>query len=125
MNLKRWAGTPWWPAILSAVVAPGVGQFVNREPGKGLFLLTAFLGALYWLSKVVTERLIELLPGSPETWGADKDALANALRQLIEQTPDMFFTFQILVLVIWVFSIVDAYIGARNRLRSAPEEEGS
>jgi uncharacterized membrane protein HdeD (DUF308 family) len=118
MNLKKWSASPLWPAFLSAVVAPGVGQFANREPGKGLFLLTAFLGSLFWLSKVVTDRLTALLPGSPETWATNKDALTNALRQLIEQTPDMFFTFQILIVVIWIFSIVDAYVGARHRART-------
>ncbi len=105
-----------WPALLSALVAPGVGQFANREYGKGVLLLVASLGSFFWFSKVITEQVSLLLPGTPDQWMNDQVALKSAILKLAEQNASMFLTFQLLILIVWVFGIVDAYITAKKRV---------
>ncbi len=107
---------PIWPALLSALVAPGVGQIANKDYAKGFFLLVSSLGSFFWFSKVITERLSMILPGSPEQWATDQTVLRNALMKLATENNDMFTTFQVLMLVIWSFGIIDAYITARRNL---------
>lgn len=112
--------SPIWPAILSAIVAPGIGQIFNRDYAKGFFLLLSSLTSFMWFSKVVTERLSTLLPGTPDQWASNQDALREALMKLISAEGQMFFTFQILVVLIWGFGVVDAYLSARRKPSQHP-----
>ncbi len=115
--------SPVWPALLSALVAPGVGQFVNRDYKKGAFLLTVTVGAFLWFSKVVMERLALLLPADPAQWLLDQNAFREAVLKLVNENPQMFMTFHLLMIVVWVYGIVDAYVIARHRAKAAPENE--
>ena len=109
--------SPIWPALLSALVAPGVGQIYNRELPKGFFLLSVSIGSFLWFSKVVTERLSLLLPGTAEQWAKDPVLLREGLMKLINQNSDMFMTFQLLILLVWGFGVADAYFTARKIAR--------
>jgi hypothetical protein len=114
-KIKQWSKSPLWPAILSALVVPGAGQIANRDYQKGILLLVSFIGSFLWFSKNVTQKIAALLPGSPDQWMAHQDELREALTKLIGQNQDMFFTFQILLLLLWTFGVVDAYLGARKK----------
>lgn len=119
------AKSPIWPAIMSALVLPGVGQILNRELLKGLFLGGAFLVPSIWFSKVITERLSLLLPGTPEQWAANPDIMLEALKKLVDQNTDMFLTFQLLIMIVWIYSVVDAYLVAKRRLKELPREDSN
>ncbi len=106
--------SPIWPALLSALVAPGVGQLANRDFGKGIFLLVSSVASFVWFSKVVTERLSTLLPGTPEQWATNPDVMREALLKLVGENGEMFVTFQVLILLIWGFAVLDAYFTARK-----------
>lgn len=118
-RLSRWKNSPVWPALLSAFVAPGMGQIANREVPKGLLLLAASIGSFFWFSKIVTERLAAIFPGPPEKWMTDQDQLRDGITRLVNENPDMFLTFQILMIVVWTFGVVDAYLTARKRAKIA------
>jgi TM2 domain-containing membrane protein YozV len=108
----------YWPPLLSALVAPGIGQIFNREYLKGFFLLLAFVGSIVWFSIVLTERLEILLPGTPDMWVQDQNLLRDGITKLITESSGMFMTFQLLLIVIWIYGIIDAYMGARKNLNS-------
>lgn len=117
---KRFGNSPVWPALLSALVAPGVGQFANREYMKGGILLFAAVASFLWFSRAVTEALTLLLPGTPDQWKLNQDAFREAVVKIVGQNPTMFLTFEILILLVWVFGIVDAYLTARRLRRQEP-----
>ena len=77
----------------------------------------ASLGSLIWFTKVISSQLTVLLPGTAEQWHLDQDALRNAILTLVSQNTGMFLTFHILILIIWIYAIIDAYISARPSLR--------
>jgi hypothetical protein len=106
--------SPIWPALLSGLVAPGIGQIFNRDYAKGFFLLLTSMGSFFWFSKVLTERLTAILPGPPEQWASNQDVLREGLMKLINENSEMFLTFQILILLIWGFGVIDAYLTARK-----------
>lgn len=114
MDTQKIRKSPLWPTFLSAFVAPGVGQLYNKDFTKGFFLLFSSLGSILWFSKVLTERLSSLLPGTPDQWALNQAQLREMLTKLINENTDMFFTFQILMLVIWAFGVIDAYATARR-----------
>ncbi len=111
---KRFGSSPAWPALLSALVAPGVGQFANREYFKGGLLLFASVASFLWFSRAVTDALALLLPGTPDQWKLDQGAFKDAVVKVVGQNPTMFLTFEVLIIVVWVFGVVDAYLTARR-----------
>lgn len=120
---KRFGRSPLWPALLSGLVAPGVGQFANREYLKGGVLLFASLASFLWFSRAVTEALSLLLPGTPDQWKLNQTAFREAVVTIVGQNPGMFLTFEVLILLVWIFGIVDAYMTAR-RLSRLPAKRG-
>lgn len=114
-KLKKFLKTPFWPALLSAVVAPGIGQIFNREMKKGFFLLACTMGSFFWFTKVIGDRLSLILPGTPEQWSQDQEKLIEAITALGQETPFMFLLFRILMIMLWGFGIIDAYLTAKNK----------
>ena len=106
--------SPIWPALLSALVVPGMGQVFNRDYKKGFFLMAVFFGSFMWFSKVVTEQLSGILTGTPDQWAQNPSMLQEGVMKLVTQNTDMFFTFQLLIIIVWIFAIVDAYLVARR-----------
>ncbi len=121
----RFLNPALWPAMLSALVAPGVGQIVNRDYAKGALLLAASLGSFLWFSKVITEQISILLPGTPDQWIKDQPTLRAAILKLGEQNASMFLTFQLLILVVWTFGVIDAYISAKKKIQQPLTQENN
>ena len=117
--------TPVWPALLSGLVAPGIGQIFNRDYAKGFFLLLSTIISFGWFSKALIEQLSSVLPGTPDQWAANKPALQEAIMKLIGQNSSMFFTFEILIFLIWGFSVADAYFTARKIARASSHDENT
>ena len=115
---KRFGTSPAWPALLSGLVAPGLGQIYNREYAKGGLLLFASIGSFLWFSRTVTQALALILPGNPEQWATDKTVFREAVVKVVEKNPDMFVTFEVLIVLVWVFGILDAYFTARRRIKT-------
>lgn len=107
----------WWPVFLSGLVLPGLGQMANREYKKGVLLITSSLVSFFWFSKLITERVSLLLPGTPDLWMNDPDKLREAITKLVNDDTHTFFTFHLLMLALWLFSIVDAYISAKKLVK--------
>ena len=114
-KILRFVRSPYWPALLSGIIAPGIGQISNRDYGRGILLLVIFMGSLTYFSRRLTDQLNLILPGTPEQWAEDQEALKAALVQLVNQYPGLFVSFNLLILTVWVFGIWDAYISAKQK----------
>jgi len=106
--------SPFFPALLSGLVVPGLGQIINREFKKGVLLLLASLTAFFWFSRVLTEQLSRTLPGTPDQWSRNPEAMKAAVVALVNEFPGWFVTFHLLMLVLWGFSVIDAFLTAKN-----------
>ena len=122
VKLKK---SPIWPTLLSALVVPGAGQIYNQEIPKGLMLIGGFFGLIVWFSQVVTSRLLSVLPGKPEDWVKDQAGFYAAVMSLINQQAPMFVTFQFLFFLLWIYSVIDAYIIGKQRAKRAAESTDS
>lgn len=115
-KLRRFLTGPLWPAFFSAVVGPGAGQIINGDYKKGLLLMATALGSFLWFTKVVGERLMLVLSGTPDQWKTDPNTLRDAITNLIHEAPGMFVWFHVLMLLLWIYGIVDAYSTAKFRM---------
>jgi TM2 domain-containing membrane protein YozV len=114
-RLKRFLVGPLWPAFFSALIGPGAGQFLNGDFKKGLLLLGTSFGAFLWFSKVVGERLSLVLGGTPDQWKMESNVMREAITRLVQESPSMFIWFYVLMLLLWIYGIVDAYVVAKER----------
>lgn len=121
-SVKR---SPIWPALLSALLVPGAGQLYNQEVPKGLLLMSGFFGAILWFSKVVTAHLVNALPGTPDEWVKNQAAFYAAVMALVQERASMFMTFQLLILVLWAYGVIDAYVTAKAIAKRTAESTTS
>jgi hypothetical protein len=125
MALATLRKSPLWPTLLSALVIPGAGQIYNKEVSKGLLLMGAFFGAIVWFSQSVTAHLLTVLPGKPEDWIKDQAAFYGAVMSLINQQASMFMTFQLLLFLLWLYGVIDAYVIAKAKAKRSVEPTDS
>ena len=124
-KIYRFVRSPWWPALLSGFVAPGLGQFANRNYLKAALLFTSTVGSSLWFSRIVTDQISLHLAGTPDEWIQNRPAFQAAFMKVGEENPALFVLFYLLLFTTWVFSIVDAYLDAKKFVSSKKFTENS
>lgn len=119
-------------ALLSGLVFPGLGQVVLKRYRRGVVLMLIVSACL---SVVVVKALqrafavldvalnqIELAGGA-----IDLDAILNAATQSSATSDNLVFNYASLLLIVcWIFAIVDAYrIGKKRDLEEQSTAQGS
>jgi hypothetical protein len=106
------------PVFLSAFVLPGAGQLFNKEKIKGVVLMALFLALSVALVVVIVAAVLPILP---DTGGAPlslDEARAFTTRVWVERGDSISGVWWGLMAV-WVYGILDAFLGARARARAA------
>jgi hypothetical protein len=107
------------PVLLSLLLGPGVGQLYNKEYKKGVLLIVVsfvvLLVAGVWYYKAVQA----FLPGDLTT--IDPQALppllTNATTQMNEKSGTLIFFFKAILMALWLYGVVDAYLVADKKRR--------
>ncbi|MGD9124424.1 MAG: hypothetical protein PVG60_04990 [Desulfarculaceae bacterium] len=105
--------------LVSGLVMPGLGQLINRQPGKGaalimgvslLFLIT--LGVAFYKVSRALVALGELAPGS-DKWAALRT-------ELINQGSGWLLVLFVIFAAIWLYAVIDAFRTGRKLDRTPP-----
>lgn len=112
---------PWIPVLLSFVLGPGVGQLYNRQFKKGSYLIGLSLVILAgWVTWVYKALQPYLPPNLSTVDPAALDQLVkNAVGQLSSTYGRTLWIYQGMLMVLWVYSIIDAYWVAQKRRRKS------
>lgn len=98
------------PVMLSAFILPGAGQLYNRDWRKGLVLI----GLTFLLSMSL------IMGAGPEIAGRiTQDSTSPAFTQVREILKDIMernAIYNLLMMLTWLYSLVDAYLGGRVRM---------
>jgi TM2 domain-containing membrane protein YozV len=107
--------TPLIAALLSALLWPGAGQIYNRDFKKGMALtvLTVLLGASLVVG--VGRDVLQSLPQNPSLF--DLTQIRQIKDVLLKANPRLYGTYSLLLTLTWVFSVIDAFLSARERRR--------
>src|SRR5258708_25838297 len=105
------------PVLLSLLLGPGVGKLYNKDYKKGGYLIGLSLlvlgGACVWFFKAMAPFL------PPDLTTVDKAVLQpfveNALRQVLASHGHTLAAYQMILLVLWIYSVADAYRVAQFR----------
>jgi hypothetical protein len=104
--------------LLSAAVWPGAGQIYNREFRKAAVLISLTLLSAISLFSVAGVAIARRLP--PNMDHVDVGVASVISQDVARENAGLFLSFNLLILAIWLYSVVDAYFGARERLKAPP-----
>jgi hypothetical protein len=99
------------PVLLCFFLGPGVGQLYNRDYKKGALLIVASLillviaGVWYW--KTLGPYLPQDLTNTDPQ--ALQQIMMNAATHISSEKGMILAAFQALMVVLWIFGMVDAY----------------
>jgi hypothetical protein len=125
-----WRGRDAPPAVrtplavaLSGLVWPGLGQIYNRQFKKGLaFIALAGVSGVGFLLGA-GRRFVRALP--PSFQDIDIDRAITIADEVLNQGGGWLVPAAVLLMLTWVVSIVDAYLGSRVRKETRPHDLGT
>jgi len=107
-------------ALLNALLFPGWGQIYLRNYKKGILIIIASLAGVVSILLSVVQTTIAILKIAPfkkgtVTFIAVIQLTINAIKAL-----DLSYLFLILLsmILLWIFSIIDAYIVGKKEIQS-------
>lgn len=104
-----------FPILLSALVVPGAGQMYNKEKVKGVVLMVLFFLVIFGFMIRLSVSLAMLLPPGV---AVPPEQLRGLMESILEEKSGFITAFWYLTLAIWGYSILDAYLGARDRVKA-------
>ena len=106
-------------ALLSGLVFPGLGQVVLKRYRRGVVLMLIVLACLSVLVAKALQRAFAILKQIELAGGTiDMDAILSAAAQSSTTSDTLVFNYvSLLIIVCWVFGVVDAYRIGRKRDR--------
>ncbi|OGL43604.1 MAG: hypothetical protein A2W05_08495 [Candidatus Schekmanbacteria bacterium RBG_16_38_10] len=95
--------------LLSALVFPGAGQIKNRQALKGIiFILLTIILLLIFFYKIYA--IIISSVSSPSQINISEDFVSKIETRVYEENT----IWVLLLIVVWIAGIADAYLSARN-----------
>ena len=102
------------PVLLAVLLGPGVGQLYNKEFRKGFILIGLSVGLLLAFSVWLSRAALGYLPSDINT--VDRAMLRGIIQtHIVADHPGTFYTYEILLAGLWIYGIVDAYLGGMKR----------
>ena len=104
--------------LCSGLVIPGLGQIINRDLKKGIIIL----GVVFALFIAGIIRLLQIVQNvfrSGYTDISDPNAL---MARLGAEDPTILWILGVAFAAVWVYSVVDAYVGGRKMDRQEAGE---
>jgi hypothetical protein len=102
------------PVVLAVLLGPGVGQLYNKEFKKGFVLIGLSVVLLLAFSVWLSRAALGYLPSDIST--VDRAVLRNIIQtHIVADHPVTFYIYEVLLALLWIYGIVDAYLGGVRR----------
>lgn len=110
------------PVLLSFFLGPGIGQLYNKDYKKGVILILSSLAILIVAGVWYFRQLQPFLPAdlAANDPQAVQQLMTNAAGQISATQGKILAAFQALLVVIWIYGVVDAYRVADQKRRNVP-----
>ena len=105
-------------ALYNALLFPGWGHFYLKEYKRGLVILLPFLAGMLWICFAVVQVAYGVLKATPFKKGTvDVTAIVKLSVDSAQAINSGYFSLILLLIVLlWIFSIVDAYRLGKKRM---------
>ena len=96
--------------LCSGLVIPGLGQIINQDFKKGIILLAAVF--LLFVMGII--KLVRLIDAVFRTGRVDLSNPETIMAKLRAEDPSILWYMAAAFVIIWFFSVLDAYLGGRK-----------
>ena len=96
--------------LCSGLVIPGLGQIINQDFKKGIIILAAVF--LLFVMGII--KLVYLINAVFRTGSVDLSDPEMIMAKLRAEDPSMLWFMAAVFVIIWFFSVVDAYLKGRK-----------
>jgi hypothetical protein len=103
------------PIFLSAFIVPGAGQLYNRDFRRGAVLIGLTLLYILTFAIGIGSEALRQLPPDMAAW--DPETVRRVSENLRNSSSSFLNTFNWLMTITWVYAVLDAYWGARERFQ--------
>ena len=112
-------------ALLSGLVLPGLGQILLRRYTRGLVIVFVVLSSLAVMVLKASQMAYSIVEKMElESRGIDMQAITDAATQAAATSDNRTFNYcLVLIIVTWLFSIVDAYMIGKKMDARQPSDE--
>jgi TM2 domain-containing membrane protein YozV len=108
---------PWMAAGLSAVVFPGAGQVYNRQVAKGVAFIALSLACTVAITVMMVRIAMAAIQANPDM--IDPSQTQRAVEQAVRSGAGGLSATVWALTLLWVVSVVDAYLVARRSSAAA------
>lgn len=105
-------------ALLSAFVFPGVGQFYLKRHWRGLFIMLFVftgLGYMIWSATVAALSILDNTMVKLQVGTKSLQELSNIVGSKMSTADPYYDAFFYLIVCIWIFAVIDAYIIGKEK----------
>jgi hypothetical protein len=105
-------------ALYNALLFPGWGHFYLKKYKRGfLIILPVIAGMLLmcWLVIQVAQKILKAIP--IKKGNVDIVAIINLSMNSLNEVDSNFFLILFLIFLLWVFSIIDAYLLGKKQIQ--------
>ncbi|MBW2708723.1 MAG: hypothetical protein JRD04_05485 [Deltaproteobacteria bacterium] len=96
--------------LCSGLVIPGLGQIINQDLKKGIIVLCA----VFALFVVGIIRLLQIVQSVFRSGHTDLLDSRTLMTRLGAEDPTMLWCLGVAFAILWIYAVVDAYVGGRK-----------
>ena len=96
--------------LCSGLVIPGLGQIINQNLKKGIIILCA----VFALFVAGTIRLLQIVHSVFQSGHGDISDPQALMMRLRAEDPTMLWLLGVVFAVLWIYAVVDAYVGGKK-----------
>jgi hypothetical protein len=114
-------------SVYNALIFPGWGQIYLKKYKKGLFIIIAISAGVISILWSVAQATINILKIAPIKKGTVTLSVVVQLAIDAVKALNIFYLYLILssMILLWIFSIIDAYMSGKKEMMSTGATEGS
>jgi len=101
---------------LSGLVFPGLGQLYNKDTKKGIIIIAYLLCIIGVFVYVMGRAMIPHLPADPDQ--VSMQVVRDMMNALRAENPTPFSSYNLLLMVVWIYSSIDAGVVAHSRWKA-------
>jgi len=119
--------SPTKAALFNALLFPGWGQIYLKKYKKGIFIIIAIVAGVLSIIWSVVQTTINILKIAPFKKGTVTFSVVVQLAIDAVKALNLFYLFLILffMILLWILSIIDAYISGKKEMVSTGTTEES
>lgn len=108
-------------ALYSALLFPGWGHLYLKKYKRGILIILLATAGILFICWSIIQTAQKILKATPlKNGNVDIIAIVNLFMNSLKEVDSIFLIILIMIILLWIFSIIDAYLLGKNRYIKHP-----